>query len=160
MPVQTIGDVQKRSVEGHFHVKNNMPSKTNREHADAANIHKIIECFNVNGTVPNVNQNNPIVNTDFSDMPDLRTALDRVLEARRAFLKLPEEVRTRFDNNPMEMAEFLKDEKNQKEAIKLGLLVEEIDEDVEFGSVMAQAVSEGYKKARRDMDKDAANKKT
>lgn len=59
---------------------------------------------------------------DFSDTPDLRTALEIVRDAEYQFMQLPPKVRARFRNSPAELWEFLQDEENVEEAVRLGIL--------------------------------------
>lgn len=64
----------------------------------------------------------PLAYGDFSDVPDLRTALDRVREANERFYSLPWQLRKRFDNRPGKLWEFVNDRDNADEAVRLGLL--------------------------------------
>lgn len=59
---------------------------------------------------------------DFTDFPDLRRATQMVIDADASFMALPATVRERFSNNPVLLFEFLADDKNREEALKLGLL--------------------------------------
>lgn len=60
---------------------------------------------------------------DFSSVGDFLDAQNRVLEARAAFESLPSAVRDRFNNDPARLIEFLHDEANTDEAVRLGLAV-------------------------------------
>lgn len=64
---------------------------------------------------------------DFSNVPDLKTALDRVRDAQMHFDALPSALRKRFDNSPGKLWDFVTDLSNLDEAIKLGLLAREAD---------------------------------
>ena len=60
-----------------------------------------------------------------SDMviPDnLQDAIDTVNVLQADFNSLPAAVRERFANDPFEMLDFIADEKNRDEAVKLGLI--------------------------------------
>lgn len=61
---------------------------------------------------------------DFTEAQELgfRGAMDRLKEATDAFNQLPATIRRRFGNDPGELMNFLADENNADEAIKLGLL--------------------------------------
>lgn len=59
---------------------------------------------------------------DFTNLPDYREALTIVNQARDAFMGLDAFVRERFGNDPARMLDFLSDDKNREEAIKLGLV--------------------------------------
>lgn len=62
---------------------------------------------------------------DFSDVPDLRTAMDLVNDAKNKFMMLPAKLRERFNNQPGRLWEFVNDPENVDEAVRLGLLVRE-----------------------------------
>lgn len=59
---------------------------------------------------------------DFTDMPDLRSALDRLHDAEYKFADLPATIRNRFRNDPYELHAWVSDPQNLEEAVKLGLL--------------------------------------
>ncbi|UDN67866.1 internal scaffolding protein [robinz microvirus RP_160] len=60
---------------------------------------------------------------DFLSVQDYQLSLNQVIEAQAAFDALPSRVRERFANDPSRLMSFLQDEKNQDEAIRLGLVV-------------------------------------
>lgn len=60
---------------------------------------------------------------DFSGVRDFHSALNQVLEAQEAFLQLSPQVRARFNNDPGALIDFLNDDANYDEAVKLGLAV-------------------------------------
>lgn len=59
---------------------------------------------------------------DVSDLPDLRTALDRVKDASDRFMALPAPLRARFHNRPALLYDFVMREENFEECCRLGLL--------------------------------------
>lgn len=59
---------------------------------------------------------------DFSDAVDFREALDRTRAAIDNFNELPADIRQRFYNDPVELWNFVSNEKNHEEAVQLGLL--------------------------------------
>lgn len=59
---------------------------------------------------------------DFTDIPDLREALERVTALNDTFMALPAKVRARFSNNPVELYNFIHEPDNRLEAEALGLL--------------------------------------
>ena len=61
---------------------------------------------------------------DFTRGQDLQSALDSIQRVSELFMELPSEVREEFDNDPVELLEFLEDPANQEEALELGLLEE------------------------------------
>jgi phage internal scaffolding protein len=61
---------------------------------------------------------------DFSNVQDFQKAQNAIIEANRAFMSLPSDVREKFNNDPGKLIEFLSNEDNRDEAIKLGLVKE------------------------------------
>lgn len=60
---------------------------------------------------------------DFSNIPDYQDALNTVIRAEEAFMRLPSDLRTRFDNDPQKFLDFVKDPANKEELYSLGLAV-------------------------------------
>lgn len=67
---------------------------------------------------------------DVSMLDGLQDALIKVQEADQLFMSYPADIRERFENDPVKFVEFMSDEKNTEEAIKLGLAIKrpEIEE--------------------------------
>lgn len=60
---------------------------------------------------------------DFSELPtNYHEALNLVRDAESRFNSLPARVRTRFDNDPQKLLNFVADDKNYDEAVQLGLI--------------------------------------
>lgn len=59
---------------------------------------------------------------DFTEIPDLRGALDAQRNITEIFAELPAKVRSRFQNDPYALWEFVNDSNNVEEAVTLGLL--------------------------------------
>ena len=61
----------------------------------------------------------------FGDVPeglDLRYVLDESRRVQETFSQLPAEIKDRFANDPARLWKFLQDEKNDEEAVRIGLL--------------------------------------
>lgn len=99
---------------------NNEMSRTKQDQKDAADIHKILERYTRTGQIPQ-NTLDPMYG-DFSQITDFREARNSLIEAENTFFGLPSEIRSKFQNDPAKMIDFLSDEKNRDEAIKLGLV--------------------------------------
>lgn len=101
-------------------------SKTQQQFAKDADLNEIVRrCGVKDGAVlPTSLYDNvdPRYYCDMSDVPDLRTALDRVGEAQVRFMALPAALRERFHNRPDKLYEFVSREENCDEAVRLGLL--------------------------------------
>lgn len=88
---------------------------------DEADINKIVARFQSSGQLPPTLHGEPFYG-DVSEFGDLQESLIKIQEADRLFMNYPAEVRERFANDKVKLVEFLSDEKNREEAIKLGLV--------------------------------------
>lgn len=98
------------------------PSLTVQAFKDETDINKIIARVSKGADLTHVNSRVAQYG-DFSNVPDYQSALDLVSRAQGFFMSMSPEVRERFANDPGRMINFLKDEKNYKEALELGLVV-------------------------------------
>lgn len=98
-------------------------SLTNQADMDAADINKIMARFEQTGVLldPQGVERKPMY-ADFTEVKDYHSMLSALRRAETAFGLLPAATRNRFNNDPQQLIEFLDDPKNQKEAVKLGLL--------------------------------------
>lgn len=62
------------------------------------------------------------VGMDLTQLPDYATALNQVILAEEAFQGLDAKIRRKFNDNPANLIEFLKDPSNKEEGQKLGLI--------------------------------------
>lgn len=95
--------------------------KADQSFKKECDVNEIIRKFTKTGQVTHLRGTQGVY-ADVSQVPDLHTAMITVTQAQQAFDALPSDIRKRFANSPTEMIEFLKDPKNEREAIKLGLL--------------------------------------
>lgn len=96
-------------------------SLTKQSFAAEADINEIVRRFGLNGQLPS-NVSVP-VHADFRGAPDFHGAWNLIVQAREGFAQLPAEVRKRFNNDAGALVDFLSDESNRDEAVKLGLVV-------------------------------------
>lgn len=96
-------------------------SLTRQEFLRDADINNIMAKY-ASGVVPVSAGSRPPLFGDFANVPDYQTSLQIVLDAQERFAQLPSQVRSRFDNDPAKLLEFLAVEDNRAEAIKLGLI--------------------------------------
>lgn len=95
---------------------------TQQNEKDDADINVIVERAK-RGAVPPIGRDVAPMYGDFTVIPqDLREVLVQVKFAENLFMSLDAFVRRRFNNDPVEMLDFLNDPKNRNEAIKLGLV--------------------------------------
>lgn len=74
---------------------------------------------------------------DVSMISDYSTEMLRVQRANDAFAALPAEVRSRFSNDPSELIEFVRDDSNYDEAVRLGLIEKKKEPEVSAAPVAA-----------------------
>lgn len=100
-------------------------NKTVQSGKDDADINVIVRRFKLSGQLPPVNAQ-PFFG-DFSEVEDYHSAMNKIIEARNAFMDLPAETRKRFNNSPQELIDYLNNpELDREEARKLGLLIPEV----------------------------------
>ena len=101
------------------------PSLTDQSQKRDCDVNYILAKFRETGTLSDPlhpSSRQPLFG-DFTDVPDYQGALDLIAQADDAFMQLPAKVRAKFANNPQEIFDFLKDEKNRDEAVELGLIL-------------------------------------
>lgn len=101
------------------------PSMTRQEFADEANVNNLLKRYAQTGsfydpTKPH-SARQPLFG-DFSKYNDFTVYQNLVIEARDRFDSLPVEIREKFNYDPAKLLDFLADEKNRDEAIKLNLI--------------------------------------
>lgn len=100
------------------------PSRTQAQFRDECDVNLIIDRFVNNGIPLPVRQD--AFYGDFESMPTDFAEMCKIVEdARQQFAALPSNVRSRFDNDPIKLVEFMQDKNNLAEAVKLGLVTEQ-----------------------------------
>jgi len=87
---------------------------------DEADINTIVRRFGLTGELPSdlaMPQSG-----DFTNIPDFHTAMNLIRETQEEFLRVPAEIRARFNNDPQRFMQFVEDDANRDEARKMGLL--------------------------------------
>lgn len=87
---------------------------------EESNINTIVRRFGISGELPN-NICMP-VSGDFTNAVDFHTAMNLVRQAQEEFVRVPAEIRARFNNDPARFMAFVEDASNYEEALKLGLV--------------------------------------
>lgn len=99
------------------------PSMTQQHFRDECDINNIIARYEQTGVLTDPLQ--PARNFEFGDysaVQDYQDSLNFVIAAREMFDALPSKVRERFNYDPARLLQFLGDESNRDEAIRLGLV--------------------------------------
>lgn len=96
-------------------------SLTVQEQAVDADINLIVKRFGITGQLPS-NVNVPLPE-DFYEVSDFHTAMAVIRDGQEAFDRMPAGVRARFENDPHQFLEFVHDETNVEECIRLGIAV-------------------------------------
>lgn len=91
---------------------------------------------------------------DFSGYEDYQTSLAKLDQAQRSFNDLPSEIRSKFFNDPGKLIEYLSDEKNHPEAVKLGLMVLNIPEPT-IAQEMETALAKNDQKRESNKPKES-----
>lgn len=95
------------------------PSRAIQSQRDEADINNIVRAFGVTGRLPSSVRLPQF--GDFDSIDNYQDAVHAVREAESAFLQVPANIRSRFDNDPHAFAAFCLDSKNLPELQKLGL---------------------------------------
>jgi len=96
------------------------PSLAQQNFKDESDINYIVRQFGLTGELPG--QAISPQYGDFTGVLDYHSAVNAVLAAQDEFMDLPAQMRARFDNDPSKLIDFLGNEENREEAIKLGLV--------------------------------------
>lgn len=89
-------------------------------HKKECDINEIMKQWKRTGVLSHENMSPPQYG-DFHDVDTYIEACNQVNAAQAAFESLPAETRSRMGNDPAKLLQFLADEENTDEAIKLGL---------------------------------------
>jgi len=111
-------DLNAASNESGLHCED--ATLTQQHFKDECDINNILKQFNVTGLLPEA----PLSPRygDFTGISDYHSALNQVIAAEDEFMALPAQIRSRFDNDPAKLIDFLENVENKDEAIKLGLI--------------------------------------
>lgn len=94
-------------------------SLTQQQFAEESDINYIADRYGLTGQLPQVLTLPEYA--DYNGIFDFQSAQNAVINAKQEFLTLPAKIRSRFDNNPQRLLEFLANPENREEAEFLGL---------------------------------------
>lgn len=112
--------------------------QTQQQFKDECDINEITRRFGLGATMPagiRVPQYG-----DFTGIESYHDACNAIAEAGESFDQLPSTVRERFRNDPGEFVNFVLDEKNRDEAVKLGIIQPVKVVDVAPAAVVSAAI--------------------
>ena len=120
-----------------------LPSMTQQHFRDECDINNIIARYEQTGmlTDPTHISNRMYEFGDYSAVQDYQDSLNCVIAAREMFDSLPSKIRERFNYDPSRLLQFLGDESNRDEAIRLGLVDPPSPADSGAGSAAGSAGS-------------------
>lgn len=101
---------------------NDEPSMTQQHLKDSTSVTSILERYHKTGEFSHVNHAEARYG-DFSQFSDLRDAIHRVKNAQSQFDAIPAQIRSKFNNDPAQLVEYLQNPSNDDEAITLGFKV-------------------------------------
>ena len=105
------------------------PTLAQQNFKEECDINNIVRNFGLTGELPG--QTISPQYGDFTGVLDYHSAVNAVLAAQDQFMELPAQMRSRFDNDPAKLIDFLQNEENREEAIKLGLVAAPISVETE-----------------------------
>lgn len=88
--------------------------------AAESDINRIVKNFLHTGELPV--RAMPPLHADFADVFDFQSAMNTVRAAQEAFMALPAEIRSQFDNDAHAFVEFCNDDSNKESLMEWGLL--------------------------------------
>lgn len=128
-------------------------TKTQQHFEESHNINKIVAKIMKTGTIPADLRIRMGQYLDFTNWPDYQTIYNVMRQAAVNFMELPAKIRTKFDNKPEVMMDWLGKPENRKEAEDLGLILKRpLNQDPGFKEEL-RALSEQIKAANDSMKK-------
>ncbi len=101
----------------------NSPSRTKQEFSKEADINQIMARYvRTRQFPPDALEKRNAQYADFSEIGSFHELQTKIVEAQQNFMQLPAEMRTRFDNDPGKLLDFVSDEDNRKEGQDLGII--------------------------------------
>ena len=104
--------------------------KTKSEYADSCDVNKILAKYKRIGLVEHVNDREPQY-IDCTEVKDYQQAMDLCCSIQHSFEALPAKVRKKFNNDPLQMVEWVGDPENEAEAVQMGLVNKDVPVEVD-----------------------------
>jgi len=96
-------------------------SRTKSEYAADLDRNEIMRKYEHFGVMPHELREQGFY-ADVSNIPNYQDSLIAVQNGKQAFMTLPARIRKRFGNDPQNLLDFLSDDNNYEEAVKLGII--------------------------------------
>lgn len=125
-------------------------SLTSQEFAEECDINFILEKYKRTGMLTHVNKTQGQFG-DFTSISDYQTSLNKIMEAHENFELLPSDLRSKFDNDPAKLIDFINNEKNYDDCVKYGLIIPKHQEPT---------IQEHFEKALENNDKKRSSKQS
>ncbi|QKI28943.1 VP3 [Kummerowia striata gokushovirus] len=122
-------------------------SMTQQQFKEEANVNTIMAKYRKTGMITYLSKHNPSFG-DFENPMEYHDGLNRIAKAQQDFDGLSAEVRAKFSNDPGKLIEFLADDKNYDEALKLGLVNERKAPEPTMREHFEQALENNDKKRK------------
>lgn len=116
---------------------------------DECDINVLVKRFVVTGEIPQMLM--PPMQGDFTNAPTMQEALNLMVEANRAFMQHPAEVRARFENDPAKFVEFCSDEKNRDQLRQWGMWSPEANARFELEAQTAADLAKANQEAAKEL---------
>jgi phage internal scaffolding protein len=97
-------------------------SRTKPEFHKDADINVIMKKYKRTGVLGDPSNAKRVIFGDFTNGNDFSEAMRKIATVQDVFSGLPASIRARFQNDPRQLMDFLKDPANDAEGVKLGLL--------------------------------------
>ena len=103
------------------------PCIVEQHHSDDTLIQNILKRYDKTGVFYHVNQAQATYqdNTEFNEYADM---YNKVEAAKANFLKIPAEIRAKFNNDPGQFLEFVNNDQNIEEMYEMGLMPRPLEE--------------------------------
>jgi len=98
-------------------------SRVEQQHRDECNINTIMRKMHAQGILPHFKQGGNF--GDFTSYTHFHDMQNRIADAHEDFMRLPSELRYKFDNDPGKLVQFLENPENLSECRRLGLIAPE-----------------------------------
>lgn len=120
-------DMDQASDDSGLHCRD--PSLAVQDQRDEVDINTIVRRFGLTGELP-VGVRAPSYG-DFTDVMDYHSSMNAIMEADARFMRLPADVRERFDNDAGKFVDFASEPRNAEQLKDWGMLLPEAVEKLE-----------------------------